>query len=168
MQQNEGNRMGLRDLVARLHAVVWAGSTTEVELVLALLIAFRASWMLVPVWQSIPLETLGYFIPPGWPEWGYGTLLMAGASAQAMVALVRAPVPRACIAALLAAFQTSVTLAYWQGGYAYRGVVPWIMGLALVEWWVSWRAWSDRFVTHTAIDRRHYGGLHADRATPDG
>ncbi len=156
-------------LAVRLRVVVWTGSTTEVEVVLAVLLALRATWMLTPAWQSIPLEAQGYLIPAGLPEWGYGALLMVGAIAQAVTALARGPVLRACTAAALAAFQTSVALAYLQAGYAYRGVVPLIIGMALAEWWVSWRAWSDRLTANTLIDRRQLGGLHAERAeAPDG
>ncbi len=166
MQQSGGSRMGFHGLATRLRVEIWTGSTTEVELVLALLLTLRASWMLTPTWHSIPLATQGYLIPAGLPEWGYGALLMVGAIAQAVTALARGPAVRACTTALLAVFQTSVVLAYWQSGEAYRGVVPLIVGMALAEWWISWRAWSDRLTVSTLIDRRQPGWLHA--STSDG
>lgn len=139
--------------VRHLRASIWSGSTTEVEIVLALDLGLRAVWMLWPTWQSIPIEVQGYLIPPGMPETQYGLVLLSCSVAQLAAAVHRAPLSRALIATLIALFQGSIAFAYWQSGLFFRGVVPLILSITLVEWWVSWRAWSDR-LSRPTYERR--------------
>ncbi len=139
--------------VARLQVVLWTGSTTEVEIVLAVALGLRAAWMLWPRWQSIPIEVQGYFIPPGMSETQYGLILLLCAVIQLAVAVQRAPMTRALIAGLLTLFQGSIAIAYWRGGVFFRGVVPLILAITIVEWWVSWRAWTD-WQIQPAYERR--------------
>lgn len=138
--------MRIGDTMRRLRAALWTGSTTEVEIVLGLALGFRATWMLWPTWQSIPVAVQGYFIPPGMTETQYGLVLLLCASTQVVVAVYRGPMTRAVVAGLLTLFQGSIAAAYWQAGDFYRAVVPLILVIVLAEWWVSWRAWTDKLV----------------------
>ncbi len=142
--------------MSRLRRVLWTGCTTEVEILLALALALRALWLLSPWWRSLPLDVQGYLIPAGLTEWGYGLILLVCALGQLLVALHRAPARRAILAGFIAMFQGSVVLAYWNAGYFYRGVVPFILVIAMAEWWLSWRAWADRLSAGTVPERRHH------------
>lgn len=136
--------------------VLWIGCTVEVEILLALSLALRACWMLSPWWSSLPLDVQGYLIPADLPERAYGLILLVCALGQLAVAVRRRPTERAVVAAMIAMFQSSVLVAYWEGGYFYRGAVPFIVTIVLGEWWLSWRAWTDRFTAPTP-DRRGHG-----------
>ncbi|HEV8178359.1 MAG TPA: hypothetical protein VGP44_11825 [Gemmatimonadales bacterium] len=136
--------------------MLWIGCTVEVEILLALALALRALWMLSPWWSSLPLDTQGYLIPAHLPEWGYGLILLGCALGQLLAASRQSLTGRAVVAAMIAVFQSSVLVAYWQSGYFYRAVVPFIVAIVLGEWWLSWRAWTDRFSTPMP-DRRGHG-----------
>nr|HEV8177232.1 hypothetical protein [Gemmatimonadales bacterium] len=141
----------------RLRRVLWTGATTEVEILLAMAIALRGLWMLSPWWNSLPLDIDDHMIPANLPEWGYGLILMGCALGQLIVATHRFPTGRALVAAFIAMFQGSVLIAYWDATYFYRAGVPFIIAITLGEWWVSWRAWTDRLSAGQLPDRRRHG-----------
>lgn len=142
---------------SRLRHLLWTGCTTEVELWLGLAIGLRGLWMLMPWWDSIPLEVQGYLIPAGLPEWGYGMILLGCAIGQLGSAIYQVPTGRALVAGAIAMLQSSVLVSYWNGGYFYRAVVPFIVAIALGEWWLSWRAWSDQLNREHSPERRWNG-----------
>lgn len=141
----------------RMRHLLWAGSTAEVELWLGLAIGLRGLWMLWPGWDSIPLEVQGYLIPGGLPEWGYGLLLLACGVGQLASALYQWPTGRALTAAVIAAQQSSVLVGYGEADYLYRAVVPFIVVIALGEWWLSWRAWTEQLHGGHRTERRWHG-----------
>lgn len=134
--------------------VWWHEGTGQLEEYISLLLFMRGVWMLIPWWQSIPLEVQGYLIPADIPETTWGIILITLAIGQFITSLLRAAAMRGMIATFAAVIQGIAAIAYWNGGLFFRSAVPFIIGITLGEMIVAWRAWHDPAVARTLLERR--------------
>lgn len=139
---------------ARLHYAFWTGETKHWEQCVAVAGLLRGLWMLNPMWYSIPIEVQGNLIPPSLPEPAWGAWIVSLAIGQFYVAGQRGPFRRSIAATLFAVTQGAASIGYWNADLFYRGVVPFILSMMLVELWVAYRALRDRIVSSNYAERR--------------
>lgn len=141
-------------LWCRIKTMFWEGETALAEQVVAVGGFLRGAWMCNPHWSSIPPEVQGNLIPRAFPEWVWGVWVMSLGILQFFAAGRRGPRVRWTVATIFAATQGSAAIGYWRADLFFRGVVPFIVAMALVELWVSWRARFDRRVARYLEERR--------------
>ena len=138
----------------RIKCAFWEDETAQAERVIGVLGMLRGAWMLNPYWNSIPPEVQGNLIPSSFTEYQWGTLLFLVCFLQIVVAGKRETRMRAMVATGVAVIQGAAAIGYWKADLFFRGVVPFILTMALVELWVAWRARNDRRIARYLKDRR--------------
>lgn len=144
-----------RPRLARLRELFWDQPTGTVELAVAVMLALRGTWMLTPSLTTLPLEVQGYLIPPWFTESEWGTVLAILACCQILIACARWWQLRSVVATLVALAQATAGLGYWRAGLFYRGVVPYLLGIVVLEVWIAWRALHDHYADRRFPERRH-------------